>query len=154
MENPYTRENKEKSKYLWETPPNKGLSPKSINRNTKTKITPRSTKQHKQNPQVSSQLPQKQLLPPTFRCSHTTAEHQLKNIYHNQQPLKNSREKTQTPSLVLLSTFTQNTTHKQPQKSTKNPCTITKTTTNTTTKNNTITTTVTKTIIDHHKNHH
>jgi hypothetical protein len=93
MENPYTSENKEKSKNLYETPPNKGLSPKSINRNTKTKLTPRSTKQHKQNPQASSQPPQKQLLPLTFRCSHTTPEHQLKNLHHNQQSLKNGWEK-------------------------------------------------------------
>ena len=73
-------------------PPNKGLSPKSINGNTKTKLISRSTKQHKKNPQASSQLPQKQLLPPTFRCSHTIAEHQIKNLHNNQQPLKNSRE--------------------------------------------------------------
>jgi len=79
-------------------PPNRGLSLKSINRNTKTKLTPRSTKQHKQklykNPQTSSQLPQKQLPPPIFRCSHTTPEHQLKNLQNNQQPMKTAGNKT------------------------------------------------------------
>jgi len=88
-------------------PPNKGLPPKSINRNTKTKLTPRSTKQHKQNPQASSQLPQKQLLPPTFRCSHTTTGHQLKKP--TPQPTifeKQLGKNPQTPLLALLSTFT------------------------------------------------
>ena len=87
MENPYTHESKKKPKNLYETPPNKGLSLKSINRNIKIKLTPRSMKQHKQklyqNPQTSSQLPQKQLPPPTLCCLHTTPEHQLKNLHNN-----------------------------------------------------------------------
>lgn len=49
MEDPYTHESKKKiQKTIGKTPPNKGLSPKLINRNTKTKLTPRSTKQHNQ----------------------------------------------------------------------------------------------------------
>jgi len=77
-------------------PPNKGLSSKSIIETPRTKLTPQSTKQHKQklyqNPQTSSPLPKKQLPPSTSCCSHTIPEQQRKNLHNNQQLLKNIRE--------------------------------------------------------------
>jgi len=108
-------------KNLQETPPNKGMSPKSIKGNTKNKA---DTKIKDKPPQSCTKtlkhhhkLPQKQLPPPTFHCLHITPKKQRQKP--TQAPTsfeKQSVIKPQTTPLALRSTIIQKHTFQRTAK--------------------------------------